>query len=567
VGQEVGPADEEGLNERLDVEVAAVEGAIQDPDSSVSVMRSAAVMSVGTGLSRLTGLIRVSVTLAALGLTPLSNTYNLANTTPNIVYELILGGILTSVFVPVFVGWARTHGREESFAVAQRTMTLALVVLGTLAVVVGIFAPAIMRLYLVASDFADKQAQVELGAFFLRWFVPQIVFYGIGAVATGVLNANRRFAVPMFAPILNNVAVILTMGAFILMADGRVPSLDSITAAERTLLAAGTTLGVVAMTAALWPSLRRLGYRWRLRFDWRHEAIRRLARLATWVVVYVVANQLAYLVIIVLNNRVAPEDGITAYSQAFVFFQLPYAIFAVSIFTAILPGMAERWTDGSPEGVRTLFSRGVRDMVVIVVPAAIGYVVLARPIVAMLAEYGAVTPAGADLLARTLQAFSIGLPFFAAFQLLTRTFYATQDSRTPALLNVAAAGVNVGVDLALVAAGFGVPGLALGHAVSYAFGAGALTLLLSGRLGGLDGRRIARTVAQVLPVAILSAGAAWAVSQVFESNLSTERALLRVLQVLAAVGAGLLVFLSGARIVRIDEVTDVMRALRRRFSR
>ena len=132
------------------------------------------------------------------------------------------------------------------------------------------------------------------------------------------------------------------------------------------------------MTVALWPSLRRLGYRWHLRFDWNHPALRRLARLSGWVVVYVVANQAAYFVIIVLNGRV--RGGLTAYAAAFIVVSLPHAIFVVSIFTALIPGMAGQWTEGHPEGVRELFSRGVRDTAVIILPAALGLIALALPI-------------------------------------------------------------------------------------------------------------------------------------------------------------------------------------------
>ncbi len=272
-------------------------------DQRGAFVRDTAVMSVGTTLSRITGYLRLSAQTAALGVSALGNTYATANTTPNIVYELVLGGILTSVFVPVFVEWLQKHGRDEAWMVADRVLTLALVVLSGVAILGAIFAPQIMRLYLSASDATDKEAQIELGAFFLRWFMPQIVFYGVGAVATGLLQAERKFAAPMFAPILNNLTVIATFGVYALLVGSGTTSVESITFAEKTVLAAGTTLGVAAMTLALWPSLRSLGFRWHLRFDWNHPAVRRLGKLALWVVVYVVANQVAYIVIMVFTGK------------------------------------------------------------------------------------------------------------------------------------------------------------------------------------------------------------------------------------------------------------------------
>jgi putative peptidoglycan lipid II flippase len=520
-------------------------------------------MAVGTTLSRVTGMLRLTATVAALGFGALSDTYAAANTTPNILYELVLGGILTSVFLPVFVKWATTHGRDASWEIAQRVLTLTLVLLSAIALVAAVFAPAIMRLYLSAADPADKPAQVEMGAYFLRWFMPQIVFYGVGAIAIGVLQAGRRFATVMFAPILNNLAVIATMLAFIAVAGEA--DIRQVTVGQRTLLAAGTTLGIVAMTIALWPSLHRMGFRWRMRFDWRHPAIAELGRLARWTVVYVAANQLAYLLVIVLNNRLGPGVYF-AYTQAFVFFQLPHAIFAVSIFTALLPEMTERWTESRPDDVRSLWSKGMRMTAVVMVPSALGYVVLAQPIVRLFAEYGAGTQSdGTELMATALTGFAVGLPFFSAFQLLTRTFYAMHDARTPALVNAAAAGVNALANLALTLVfGLGIGGLALGHAASYVFGTLVLSGILRGRLRRLDGRRIGRTLALVSPAGLLSAGAALGAVVLIRETVGEDTAPERLLQVGVAVVAGLLVFVSAALIFRLKEVDDLRKVVQRR---
>ena len=532
-------------------------------DQRGAFVRDTAVMSVGTALSRITGYLRLSAQTAALGVSALGNTYATANTTPNIVYELVLGGILTSVFVPVFVEWLQKHGRDEAWMVADRVLTLALVVLSGVAILGAIFAPQIMRLYLSASDAPDKEAQIELGAFFLRWFMPQIVFYGVGAVAAGLLQAERKFAAPMFAPILNNLTVIATFGVYALLVGTSLRR--KLTFAEKTVLAAGTTLGVAAMTLALWPSLRSLGFRWHLRFDWNHPAVRRLGKLALWVIVYVVANQVAYIVIIVFTGKFT--DGYQIYASAFILFQLPHAIVAVSIFTALLPPMSGRWTAGDIDGLRTLFSRGVRDTVVVIVPAAFGYVALAVPIVSLL-QHGRADANDAENIARTLQAFAVGLPFFSAFQLLTRTFYAMQDTRTPALVNVAAAVVNIAANLLYLSFDWGVPGLALGHATSYAFATLVSLVVLRKRLGRIDGARIASTLVRVIPAALLAAGAAFlasrGVSHAFDGATGT---LARLLEVSVAVVVGVLVFAMSALIVGIDEADEVKDAVLRRFRR
>ena len=458
----------------------------------------------------------------------------------------------------------QTHGRDESWEVADRLLTLALVGLSFVAILGAVFAPWIIRAYNVASHATGvaREEQLALGTFFLRWFMPQIVFYGIGAIAGGLLNAHRRFAPPMFTPILNNVILIATFGIYFWLLQGKDPSVAGIDGPERYVLALGTTLGVVAMTVALWPSLRRLGYRWHLRFDWNHPALRRLAKLSGWVVVYVLANQAAYFIIIALNARV--RGGLTAYAAAFIIVSLPHAIFVVSIFTALIPGMAGQWTQGHPEGVRELFSRGLRDTAVIILPAALGLIALALPISRLIFQHVNSGDADAEMIARVLAAFAVGLPVFSAFQLLTRTFYAMQDTRTPALVNVGAAVVNIGADLLfMVVLGWGVPGLALGWAVSYGFGTAVMLIIARGRLHGLDGRRVGTTLAKSFPAAVLAALAARAVTLPFGTE--SQGALTDLGVVVLGVVVGVLAFTILALIFRIREVDEVKDALVRRF--
>ena len=228
--------------------------------------------------------------------------------------------------------------------------------------------------------------------------------------------------------------------------------------------------------------------------------------------------------------------------------------------------MAERWTDGDLEGVRDRFSLGLRDTIVVIVPASFAFIVLAEPIVSLLLEYGWVRPADVPVIARTLQGFAIGLPFFSAFQLITRTFYATQDSRTPALVNVGAAIVTIVVDLVLVrSVGWDVPALALGHAASYVFATLVGLILLRSRIGSLDARRIGRTIARAVPAAAVTATVAWLVAAGTASLVDAQLVIWRVVQVGLAVAAGIGVYLASALMLGLEEVDEVMGAVRRRF--
>ena len=531
----------------------------------VSLLRSTAVMAVGTTLSRVTGFLRVAAMAFALGVTEtrLADAYNVANNIPNIVYELVLGGVLTSVFVPVFVRQLKTRSREDAWEAARAVLTTALVVL-LLVMAVGIVAaPWVVRLYTVRVPAGpERQAVQELATLFLRFFMPQIVLYGLGAVATGLLNAHRRFAVPMFAPILNNLVVVATFLTFAFMQGDATPSPGAITLAQKLVLALGTTAGVAVMTVALWPSLRGIGFRWRWRLHPKNEAVRSLVRLSGWAAAYVVINQIGLLFVIVLAGQDA--GGYTAYYSAFIFFQLPHAIFSVSIMTALLPGLSEDWVRGDRADFRADLARGVRASAFIVIPAAAGYAVLSEPIVRMLLQHGVATAESTQLVSAVLRVFSLGLFQFSTFMLFLRAFYAMQDTRTPALINVVAVTLNIAANLALFPL-LGVPGLALGHATAYTFAAVTAGVLLRRRLLGLEGRALFRALAKIVAGAGLTAAGAWAVAALVERSIGVETIGEQVIQVGTSVLAGLIIFLGAALLLRMEELELVRRTISARL--
>jgi putative peptidoglycan lipid II flippase len=536
-----------------------------DPDEAEAraLVRSTAVMSVGTALSRVTGFLRVSAMAFALGVTEtrLADSYNVANNLPNIIYELILGGVLTSVLVPVFVAH-RARGQEDAWESARAVMTVAIVLLGIIMLIGILAAPWIVRLYTLRVPIEDRAQVQALSTFFLRIFMPQIALYGIGAVATGLLNAHRRFAVPMFAPILNNVVVIASFLLFAFLPGAPTPG--GITLGQKLVLAVGTTAGVAAMTFALWPSLRRIGFRWRWRLDWKNEAVRRLVRLSGWVIAYVVINQLGLLVVIVLAGPV--DGGYTAYLAAFIFFQLPHAIFSVSIMTALLPSLSEDWQKRDRADFRQTLARGIRASAFVVIPAAAGYLVLARPIVRLLLENGVAGPQSTDLVAGVLTFFAVGLFSFSAFMLFLRAFYAMQDTRTPAIINLFAVALNTGANFILFPL-LGVRGLALGHALAYTFAMVVAGAVLRRRLHGLEGRSVGRGLAKVVLAAGATAGAAWGAARLSELVLGIESLADQVVQVGTGVLAGLIIFIGAALLLRMEEFELVRRTLAARFRR
>jgi putative peptidoglycan lipid II flippase len=531
-----------------------------------SLVRSTAVMATGTLLSRITGLLRVTVLVATLGVgeSRLADVYNVANTTPNIIYELVLGGILSSIFVPVFVEVRNTRGARQAWHVARATMTIAIVGLGLLALIGILAAPWIIQLYIRSGTPAEQAEAQQLGGQLLAMFMPQIVFYGVGAVMTGLLNANRRFGVPMFAPILNNLVVIAVGLTFHFLVGQQVPQVGEVTTGQKLLLGLGTTAGVAAMTLVQWPFLRRIGFRFHFVWHWRDQAIRKMATLSAYTVGYVVTNQLGYLIIPVLAYGV--QGGYTAYSTAFIFFQLPHGVFAVSVMTALLPPLSEYAVARDWDAFRATLSRGVRLTAAVLLPAAIGYVALAGPIVRLLLEHGVVTGASTELLTRVLTVFVLGLVPFSTFQLILRAFYALQDTRTTFMINLVAVGTNVAANLllfALLPERWKIPGLALGHVAHYTVGSALLLASLSRRIGGLDGLRILTAVVRML-VAGLVMGLVAAVAGGAAGGLVPPGFLRDLVTVTVGVATGVATYLFAARLLRIEELGLLMAVLRRR---
>jgi len=517
--------------------------------------RSAAVMAVGTALSRLTGLGRLAALVYALGVTEsrLADSYNIANTMPNILYELVLGGVLSSVFIPVVVEQLRTKKPKEADEAVSAMATTAMVLLVVLSAVTVLAAPLVIKLFTFRLDGPEAAQQQELATFFLRFFAPQIAFYGYAAIAGGLLNAHQRFAVPMFAPILNNVVVIATFLAF--AATFGSSASDAAVAGDtsaKLLLALGTTGGVAAMALAHWPYVRRLPSRIRFRPDFRHPAVRKLAGLSTWTLGYVVANQIGLGIGLVLANGV--QGGPTAFFTAFAFFQLPYGIAAVSVMTALSPRLSAQAVDGDDAGFASSLAGGVRALGVVMLPATAVYLALARPLISTLLEHGVVSAGSSELLARMLQLFALGLLPFSLFLLFLRAFYARQDARTPMLVNLALNAVFIVATVALFPS-LDVRGLALAHSLCYVAGAALAGRLLARRIGGLHLRPAARVLARVS----LASALAWA------AMVATVAALdLDVAQLLAGGVVGAVVFVVACRVLRVDDLAEMRRMLLRR---
>jgi len=537
-------------------------------ETSPSLMRSTAVMSVGTALSRVTGFLRLAVIAWAIGgaESKLPDTYNLANNMPNIVYQLVLGEILATLFVPIFVDYITTRAKDEAWKLASTILNIAIIAATAVSAVAVLMAPWIIKIYTFRLHGHDRIAQQQVGAFLLRLFLPQMIFYAAGAVLTGLLNAHRKFAAPMFAPLLNNIIVMATFVAFRLLHPHGTPTLQTLTTGDKLLLGGGTTLGVVVMTMVLWPFVLRLkDQRYRAtELDWRNPAIRHVGSLAKWSLGYVIVNQIGLWVVYALANGVA--GGVTAYQASFIIYQLPYGIFAVSVFTALVPILSEHHVRGDVPAFRDDLSLGVRTTLFIVVPATAGFVALSHPIVRVLLQHGVFSAKSTTLFANTFLLMSIGLAAYAVFMQLMRACYARQDTRTPWIVNSVAVVFNVALSIPMFI-WWHVPGLGLAHALSYIFAAGLGAYVLRRQLGGLDGGRMIASGLRISAAAAASGAGAWLFARAIAPSSAALGLGKQLVQVGGAIVVGVAIYAGLAVVLRLDEFRPLMRMIVGRFGR
>jgi putative peptidoglycan lipid II flippase len=525
--------------------------------SMSAIFRSVLSVSAATVLSRATGYARVLAQAAILGTGAVADAYALAILLPGLLYELFMGGILYSIFIPVLVDRMTVHGEADARRLTNALFTLVVPLMGLVALVTIVFAGPLVGL-IGAWGEADATLSAAEGrqaegyaVFFLRLFALQMLFYGVSTIATGVLQAHRRFFLPTFAPVLNNLIIIASFAAYLVLREAKQDL-------AMWVLALGATGGVAVMALALVPTLLALGYRPRLQV--RHPALLPTAKLAGPMVVLVTASVGFQLLVAHLASRFGAYAEL---AYAFTIFSLPYGVFVVAIATALMPELSEKHSRGDVEGYRDSFSFGLRTMLFVVVPSTVGMMALAEPIVRVLYQRGEFDAADTRVVAGLLVAYSVGLVGYSAYFFLVRAFYSRQNTKTPALLNV-----SILLAYAPLAYSLSYPLRALGVvlALSVAYAALAALALATTRreLGRIDGRRLLTSLAK-----ILAAGAVmYAVAVAGTTVLGQGSGFAGRLLVLTTVGtASLGAYLGAAFLLRAEELKAALALLRRRAAK
>lgn len=533
----------------------------------MSVGRNSALMAAGTVLSRITGMVRDVTLVAAIGTAILADTYSVANTIPNIIYILMIGGALNAVFVPQLVR-RMSSDSDGGKAYIDRLLTMVFVGLIAITAVAMVASPWLMRIY--GSTQWSPEA-FDVATLFALYCLPQILFYGIYTMLSQVLNARNVFAAPMFAPIANNVVVIgITILWLVVVGVGR--TVNTVTSAEVALLGAGTTVGIAIQSLVLVPALRHSGVRWRLSFDWRGYGIGHAFGLAKWTVLLVLVNQVAYAVITQLATTAnvnaieagQTATGFTSYLRAHLLFVLPHSVITVSIVTALLPRMSRSAHEGNFRDVADDVVTGIRNVSVFLIPSAAFLVALGPSIGRLLYGHGASDLAAGSAIGVVLMMFAIGLPAYSVYYVILRGFYALEDTKTPFYLALVLNSINILAAVVLfnnVQTSRAVPGLALGYSIAYLVATVVSWRILSSRLGSLHAGKTLQSLSKMMVASGLSA-----VIVGFTATTITERTFL--IELVTITVAGVLFVVLYALIgsfLRINEIATARQLLLRRL--
>lgn len=530
-------------------------------------------MALGTIVSRLTGFVRVYLLAFTIGTQLNADLFNNANTIPNALYILVAGGIFNVVLVPQMVR-AMRRDEDGGEAFTARIITLGLLVLGIATVALFLLVPAIVHVVFDAKLFEPEFQRQLYSARLLMWLcIPQVFFYGVFVLMGQLLNARGTFGPMMWAPIANNLVAITMLGLYLRL-HGSSDGTNGFSVEQALLLGVGSTVGIAVQAVLLVPYLKKAGFRYRPRFDFRHTGLGHTIRLGAWTLAFIVVNQLAFIVIQRLGTkgtlagaeRGTDAAGAAVYEIGFLMSQVPHGVVTVSLATALIPTLAALAADSRVEDLIRQLSSHLRLILVIVAPLAVTAAVLG-PTAVRAVSYGAIR-ANADAIGLTFAAFAPAMVVFAVHYLALRGFYAMENTRTPFFIQLVVATTNViaaVVLTSLVEPARVSVALALAFGIAYLVGATLAVLLLPGPVGWLidaGARRFVLCLMIACAVTALALAGALALVGWLGIAIDTPGRALGAVALAGPLGAA--AYLLANRVCGMQELPELMRALRRR---
>jgi putative peptidoglycan lipid II flippase len=524
-----------------------------------NLIRSSSFMGLGTIISRATGLIRNLLLVAALGTGLLGDAFNVANTTPNIIYNLLIGGALSAVFVPLIVQSFRQE--DGGSAYISRLLSLIASALLFITIAAMLLAPLLISLY--APTFSGRSRDVTLA--FALYCLPQILFYGLYGILGQIANAKEKFGPMMWAPIANNLLVIALFSYFISVTDEI--SLETISDSQIALLGLGSTVGIALQALILIPTLKKSGLKLSFRRDWRGVGLDKAMRLASWAFIFVLISQIGFLITVNLATRaavLAQEQGIdygvgyTPYANAYLVMLLPHSIVTISIVTALLPGLSKLAFDKKLSEVRDQLSKALRLTAILTIPASLFFFFFAEEITN--AIFFGISEQSAEYIGRVLAAMSLGLIPLSINLVLIRGLNAFENTKYQVIsnlvINLVALTISTWAFLNLDVVDITV-GLGVALAISYWVGIVCTYYLLRRYSGPLNITSLLLFHSKIALIALISC---LAISSLL-SRLALEGNLFSLLIVLLSTFA---LYLAIGRVLKVSEISQVLKVLLRR---
>ncbi|HEX6164468.1 MAG TPA: murein biosynthesis integral membrane protein MurJ, partial [Vicinamibacterales bacterium] len=488
------------------------------------------------------GLVRDQVVAFYFGAGDANDAFRVASRIPNLVRDLFAEGAMSAAFVPTFTRQLTLHGREQSWRLASSVINALLIVTGAIVVLGIIFAEPLVRLF--AAEFSQVPGKIELTIYLTRIVFPFLTLVAVAAVLMGMLNSLGHFFIPALSPAMFNVAVVVISLTLI-------PIAPSLGIEPITIVAIATLVGGLGQLVIQWPPLRREGFRYQPVLDLKDEGLHKVLLLMGPGTIGMAATQINVFV----NTVLATGEGtgaVTWLDFAFRLMYLPIGLFGVSIATAATPAISRMVAEQDFPRIRSTLANALGLMMFLNLPATIGLIVLARPIVAMIFEHGNFTAADTIATAAALQLYAIGLIGYSIVRIISPTFYAVGRSRIPVMVSAGSVLVNIALNITLVER-LGYRGLALGTSITAIINASVQLFLLRREIHGLHGSRIAASFAKVVVASAAMAAATWGVHVLTLEWLPGASLLLQMLRLLITISVSMAVLAGAAQLLRIQE--------------
>jgi putative peptidoglycan lipid II flippase len=523
-----------------------------NPDSvstSEHLARSASVTGAATLASRVLGLARDQVLAALFGAGNEMDAFNVAFRIPNLVRDLFAEGAMSSAFVPTFTRYLTLHGKRDAWRLGNNVLNALLLMTGVLVMAGMLFAKPLVSMY--AGSYASVPGKFELTVQMTRVMLPFLTAVAVAAALMGMLNSLHHFFWPAAATAVFNIVTIVC--AFTLP-----PLMPSIGEPRIMAIAIAAVLGGAGLVAVQWPSLRQEGFRYEPVLNPNDPGLRQVLVLMGPGALGLAATQVG----IFVNTLLATTQGTGAVSwltYAFRLMYLPIGLFGVSIGTAVLPTVSRHAAADDAVGIRDTLSRGLALMLMVSVPATLGLIVLATPIVRALFERGQFLPGDTSATASAVRCYAIGLVGYSTARIASPAFYALGRSRIPVFVSVGTIALNVVLSVVLVRV-MGFAGLALSTSIAALANGATLIWLLRKRLRGIEGRRLMVVLVKVTAAAAVMGFAAFVVDRVMNTLAPGAAVVIQVARLGTSIGCALTVLAMTAKLLRIAEF-DEMRLL------